>query len=322
VSDKPANVLPYRAGWPLAAGVVAGIALRLVFSGRPGSPFAAMMGSFIYLAPVVVGAVTVYVAERKARRTWAYYFWAPFLANVLFIVGTTVIMIEGLICAVLIVPVFALFGAIGGLIMGAVCRLTKWPKQMLMSLCVLPIAFAPLESRFSLPQQAGIVERSVLVDAKPAEVWERIVNPGGIHADDVRHAWVFRIGVPLPLSGTTEQTADERVRRVTMGKRVYFDEAITDWRWPRYLRWAYRFHEDSFPPQALDDHVRIGGHYFDLIDTSYTLTPVGEVTDLRVSMSYRISTQFNWYADPLARFLLGNLAQVNLEYYAKRSSSK
>jgi hypothetical protein len=206
--------------------------------------------------------------------------------------------------------------------MGAVCRVTKWPKQTLMSLFALPIALAPLESRLSLPHRAGTVERAVLVDAKPAEIWERIVNPGGIHSDDLRHAWVFRIGVPLPLSGTTGQVAGERVRRVTMGKRVYFDEAITDWQRPRYLRWVYRFHEDSFPPQALDEHVRIGGHYFDLIDTSYTLTPVGEATELRVRLSYRVSTQFNWYADPLARLLLGNVAQVNLDYYAKQSSSK
>jgi hypothetical protein len=204
--------------------------------------------------------------------------------------------------------------------MGAVCRVTKWPKQTLMSLCVLPIALAPLESQLSLPYRAGAVERVLLVDASPAEIWERIVNPGGIRSDDVRHAWVFRIGVPLPLSGTTQETANERVRRVTMGNRVYFDEAITDWQPPRYLRWIYRFHEDSFPPQALDDHVRIGGHYFDLIDTSYTLTPLGEATELRVRMSYRVSTQFNWYADPLARLLLGNVAQVNLGYYAKQSS--
>ena len=67
--------------------------------------------------------------------------------------------------------------------------------------------------------------------------------------------------------------------------------------------------------------MRIGGHYFDLVDTSYTLTPVSEGTELKVRMSYRVSTQFNWYADPLARLLLGDVAQVNLEYYAARSTA-
>lgn len=318
--SKRVSYLPFRAWWPLAAGVLAGIAIRLFFSARPGGVYATMMGSFIYLAPVIVGAVTVYVAERQARRTWGYYFWAPFVANVLFVLGTMLIMIEGLICAVLIVPVFATFGALGGLIMGVVCRVTKWPKQIVMSLGVLPLALAPLEAQLSIPYRTGVVERVVQVDAKREEIWEQIVDTGAIRAEEVERAWIFRIGVPLPLAGVTRQTAEGPVRRVTMGKRVYFDERITDWDRPRYLRWVYRFHEDSFPPNALDDHVRIGGHYFDVLDTSYTLTPVGNRTELKLRMSYRVSTQFNWYADPVARVLLGNMAEVNVGYYAARAS--
>jgi hypothetical protein len=307
--------LPFRAWWPVLAGVLAGIALRLAFSARPGEPYAAMTGAFIYLAPLAVGAVTVYFAERQERRTWGYYFAAPFLSNALFILGTLLIMIEGLICAVLIVPVFATFGALGGLVMGAVCRATKWPKQTVMSLALLPLALAPIEDRFELPSTTASVERVLYVNAAPARVWREIVDPGQIHGEDVQHGWVFRIGVPLPVAGSLHG----RVRHVTMGKEIRFDEIITEWDEPRYLRWAYRFDEGSFPPGSLDDHVRIGGHYFDFLDTSYALRPVGPGTEIRVRMSYRVSTRFNWYADPLARWLLGNVAQVNAEYYGKRA---
>ena len=101
-------ILPYSRWWPVAAGVMTGIALRLVFSGRPGSPYTAMMSSFILLVPLLVGAATVYVAETQRRRSWAYYAWAPVLANVLFVLGTMAMMIEGLICAILIVPLRAM----------------------------------------------------------------------------------------------------------------------------------------------------------------------------------------------------------------------
>jgi hypothetical protein len=103
-------LLPYSKWWPLVVGVATGVAVRLVFSGSPGGPYAAMTSSFVLLVPLLVVAVTVYVAEMQHRRSWAYYVWASFLANVLFVVGTMAIMIEGLICAVLIVP---LFGAVG-----------------------------------------------------------------------------------------------------------------------------------------------------------------------------------------------------------------
>ena len=62
-----------------------GLALRLIYSGQPGGAYDAMSGSFALLAPIAVSAVTVYVAELRARRTWSYYFWMGALANVLFV---------------------------------------------------------------------------------------------------------------------------------------------------------------------------------------------------------------------------------------------
>ena len=51
--------------WPLAAGVLFGVAMRVVYSGRPGGAYDAMMGSFALLAPIAIAAVTVHVAEQR-----------------------------------------------------------------------------------------------------------------------------------------------------------------------------------------------------------------------------------------------------------------
>jgi hypothetical protein len=316
--DKTQRRLPFRSWWPFLAGVAAGLALRLAFSGKPGGAYQVMGASFIYLCPIVVGAVTVYVAERRQRRSWSYYFWAPLLANVLFVAGTILVLIEGLICAVIVVPLFAVIGGVAGLIMGAVCRVTKWPKQVLLSFGALPLVLGGLESGLPVPASIGTVERSVLVNAAPETIWRQILNAESIQPAELEHAWIFRIGVPLPLAGVTQPGAAGAVRRVTMGKNVYFDEVITEAREPQFVRWVYRFHEDSFPAYALDEHVVIGGHYFDLIETSYTLTPKGDRTELKVHMRYRVSTQFNWYADPVARILLGNMEEANLNFYRLR----
>src|SRR5262249_33694207 len=138
----------------------------------------------------------------------------------------------------------------------------------------------------------GTVERTVLIDAAPDVIWNNILYAPDIKASEVGQAWVFRIGVPVPRTGITRQTSSGPVRRVTMGKSIYFDQVITSWQENRYVHWIYRFYEDSFPPQALDDHVVIGGHYFDIKDTSYTLTPKAGQTELRVQMQYRVSTRF------------------------------
>lgn len=62
--------------------------------------------------------------------------------------------------------------------------------------------------------------------------------------------------------------------------------------------------------------------YFDLLDTTYTLTPIGDKTQLDIQMRYRVSTQFNWYADPIAQWLIGNFAEVILRFYRQRSENR
>ena len=121
ISATPVRKWKPRWWWPLASGVTYGVAIRLVFSGEPHGPYTAMMGSFTLLVPMFVGAVTVMLAERIARRSWAYYFWAAAAANALFVVGTLALSIEGLVCCILAVPLFSLLGGIGGLLTGALC---------------------------------------------------------------------------------------------------------------------------------------------------------------------------------------------------------
>lgn len=321
ITTKFKNIIPFRPWWPLLAGVATGIVVRLIFSGKAGDPYGAMMGSFIYLSPMLVGVVTVYVAERIKRRSWGYYFLAPFVANCLFVIGTLAILIEGLICAVVIIPLFALLGGLGGLVMGAICRLTNWPGKAVYSFMVLPLVLGGLETNLPLPEEISTVERSVLINATPDAVWREINAVRNIKPEEVNNAWAYRIGVPLPVSGVTEQTPDGPVRRIKMGKGIYFDQVFVDWRENRYVRWHYRFYEDSFPPKALDDHVMIGGHYFDIEETSYMLEPKGSGTELTINMRYRVSTQFNWYADPIARLLFGNFEEVILDFYRRRSEA-
>jgi len=45
------------------------------------------------------------------------------------------------------------------------------------------------------------------------------------------------------------------------------------------------------------------------------MIPQGAATRVTLRISYRVITQFNWYAVPLARLLLGNLEDTILDYY-------
>jgi uncharacterized protein YndB with AHSA1/START domain len=312
--------LPFQEWHPLAAGVLFGLLLRLAFSGDAGSHWSAMAGSFIFGAPIAVGMLTVYLAERKKRRSWWYYMGAPALATLLMVGGTLIIMVEGLICAIVIVPMFVVMGAAAGLVMGVVCRITNWPEPVLYSAGILPLLLAAFGDSFSPPDpQFGVIENHLYIAAPPATVWQKIHHAPNIEPVEMQQGWAYRIGVPLPLSGQTLETEQGRVHQMHMGKGVHFQGVVQQWEPERYVRWNYRFVPDSFPEGALDDHVLIGGHYFDLIDTEFALQPKAQGTQLTVRIHYRVSTQFNAYANGVARVLLGNFSEVLLNLYRDRS---
>lgn len=317
--DASSSKLRFSAIYPFAAGIIVGLLMRFVFSGGEDDPLSVMSGAFVFGAPLLIGAVTVFVAERLVPRGWGYYAASGAGAAILFVLGTMLIMIEGLICAVLISPLFALLGTVGGLIMGAACRLGRHMIKALHSFLLLPLLFMAFELNTELPTHTYEVERSTLINAPRDVVWRQLQQVPAIDEREVDQAWVFRIGVPKPQSATpTSEVVSGR--RIKMGKQVYFDQVIEESRENEYIRWSYRFYDDSFPAGSMDDHVRIGGSYFDLVDTSYTLLPEGSQTQLIVRFRYRLSTRFNWYAAPILDRLLRDAADTYLALYLARAS--
>ena len=313
--------LPFAKRYPVLAGVCLGLILRFVFSGPAGSAWSAMSGAFIYWTPILIGMLTVYLAERVRRRSWLYYYFAPMLASTLFVVGTLLIMIEGWICAIVIIPMFSALGALGGLVMGITCRLTNWPKPAVYSLGALPLVLGAFGAATPAPDNFSHIERSIHIAAPPAMVWQALVHTPDIAPREFEQGWAYRIGVPLPVSGDVIDTKGGKVRQFHMGKGVHFEGVVTDWQPNAFVRWTYRFQPDSFPAGALDDHVLIGGHYFDLLDTSYKLSPEEDGTRLTLRVHYRVSTQFNLYASWVAQKLLGNFGDVALAFYGRRSTA-
>jgi hypothetical protein len=127
------------------------------------------------------------------------------LANALFIAATMAIMIEGLICAVVIVPLFCMFGAIGGLIMGVVCRTTRW-RGARSTHRRAAVLLGGIEQELPVPVRERSIEHTRFVDAAPARIWSEIENRW-----TSRRRGRKRVGLPDrragPKAGRTERTA-------------------------------------------------------------------------------------------------------------------
>ena len=323
-APTPVNQQPWpRLIYLFLAGAGYGLLMRAVFMlplykhSSAGSASGAMLASFLFLVPLVIGLLTVYRLA-PAQRTWGRALILPWVPTLLFVAGTAVLLIEGSICIVMALPIFLATASFGGLVMWAVMKFSAPPKSAMSAFLALPLLAGLYERDIPLRDVRQNSDASVHISAPPHAIWQLINKAQDIAPAEMADGWAYRIGVPHPLEAVTVDTAAGRVRKLRWEQGVHFDEPILDWDENHYIRWRYEFAADSIPAGALDEHVAVGGRYFDLIDTSYTLDPEGDGTRLSIHVTYRVSTGFNWYAARLARWLVDDSAHTILAFYKHR----
>jgi len=307
-------------------GAAYGLAMRLLF-GLPwvdhGNGHAAagpMMGAFVMLVPVLIGVWTV-CAARARQPGPMFALFAPWVPTILFALGTGLVLIEGSICIAMALPIFCIVSSLGGLLAWIVLKFVDVPQGGVNAMLLLPLLLAWPEMQMPLSDAIGRSEDAVHIAAPPEAVWGLINHASAIAPGEMRTGLAYRIGLPYPVEAITHETPAGRVRKLRWGGGVAFDEPITAWEENRRIAWTYAFTAGSFPPGTLDEHVLIGGNYFDLVDTAYRLVPEGGGTRLEIVVDYRVSTHFNWYAVPAGRLLVDDAARTILNFYKQRAET-
>jgi hypothetical protein len=184
-----------------------------------------------------------------------------------------------------------------------------------------PLCVVAVEQYIPLNNQIAHLSSSIEIKAPAETVWYHLNNATNIKESEIPDSLAYLIGAPKPVSGKTISENNQRVRKSVWQKGVYFDEHIVEWQENEFISWTYQFFPDSFPKGSMDDHVVIGGQYFDLMTTSYRLETIPMGTKLTLEIQYRVSTKFNWYTRPLARYLIQDSLGSLLHFYQARSEN-
>jgi hypothetical protein len=93
-----------------------------------------------------------------------------------------------------------------------------------------------------------------------------------------------------------------------------FTETVNRWEPDSDLRFSIHANTDSIPKSTLDEHVTVGGAFFDVLDGEYRLERRPEGVLLRLTSHERLSTHFNPYAgvwtDAVMRSIQNQILQV------------
>lgn len=296
------------------AGFLYGLFCRFTFTAkRFDGLFAVMTIGFLMVVPLAVGFITVFLAERERRRGPLTWFGLPVLTTLALFLGAYLLFWEGIICLTMFLPVSLVMAMLGGGA-GAFCA-RRYGKTPLVCVAILPFVVAAAEHRMGPACQVRPVETSIAINASPSAVWQQIERVKPIRVDEQRFSWSQKIGFPRPIEATLSGEGVGAVRHATFAGGVLFVETVTVWEPERRLGFDIRADTAHIPARTLDEHVTVGGPYFDTLHGEYSLEarPDG-TTLLRLLSRHRLSTTFNFYAglwtDAVMRDIQENILYV------------
>jgi hypothetical protein len=319
-SEQKTQATPSWWLW-VVIGAALGVFLRVLFGELPPNLRGPMSLAFLVGTPFVAGALTAYGA-RASNPGIAFLLFAPWITVLLMFLGCAVALLEGSICLALLTPLFLVCASLGGVTMGIALRFVTRAQSRLTAVVFLPLLMMVGEGHVPLGDQTLELRRTVLVNAVPSTIWKEILAARSIRSEELPFSLTHFIGVPKPLEGINVQTGNGEVRFSKWERGVNFRAVVTARRENESMTWRYVFDEQSFPDGSMDEHVAIGGRYFDLRDTTFNLHPTSEgQTRLEIVAHYRVTTSINLYAIPATTILGRDFLDTILALYKNRSEA-
>ena len=278
--------------------------------------------AFIVLGPLVMGFLSIFPVERRMRISTARWFLQPWIP-VWLVCGTTAILaIEGLICIVMLLPIAMALASIGGIIGGVLARVFPVRNSTVACLALVPFLLAPAETYLHPPTSLRTVENTIAVHATPAEVWQQIQSVPPIAPSELRPTWTHGIGFPRPIAAELSRPGVGGVRTASFEHGLVFYETVTDWQPERQLAFTIKADTAHIPPTTLDEHVTIGGPYFDVLDGAYRIEPRADGTVLlHLTSHQRLTTDINSYASLWTDGIMSDLQSSILQVVQHRSEA-
>ncbi len=303
-------------------GVLYGLLLRLETGSHPinaGAHSGTITIAFLVLGPLVLGFLSIYPVERAHHVNQARWLLQPWIPVWITCAITALLKIEGAICIIMLLPIAMLLSSIGGVLGGLLARFTKPRPGTVACLAALPFLLAPAETYLHSPTAIRTVENTILIHATPSNVWQQIQSVPPIATSELKPTWTHAIGFPRPIAAELSHPGVGGVRTASFERGLVFYETVTDWQPARQLSFTIRADTAHILATTLDEHVTIGGPYFDVLDGTYRIERLPNNTvRLHLTSHQRLTTDVNSYASLWTDAIMSNLQTSILQVIQHR----
>lgn len=304
----------------LIYGLVARGIFALEFSDISILPTDGLMTlSFLFVVPLAIGLLVAYhydslTSSRKVLKVSMPVF------SVIGLIGLSVFFgYEGLICALMALPIFALMALIGGLIGVRIFERNK-NKLTISIILLVPFLVAPLEEYLGLTDKIFTEKTTIEISSTDSEVWKNITRVKEI-SEEENNLTLFQImGFPRPIEAELDTVTVGGIRKAIFERGLFFTETVTEVINEKVLAFNIEADPNSIPPTALDEHVLVGGKYFDVLEGRYEIEKISDSRiRLHLTSKFRLSTGFNFYSGLWSRLIMSDIQKNILQIIKDRS---
>lgn len=242
---------------------------------------------------------------------------------ILFIIITLFLKIEGWPCLIMISPFFMTGAVLGGYI-GQHYKLKKFKNKISISLiALLPLLFSPIENIIGPITSSYKAYTSIEINAPAKIIWDNVTRVREIRESEDKGFITNLLDFPRPIKAELNYEGVGAYRKAIFTNGLVFHETVTSYKDKEYMKFRIKALPHEIPLTTMDEHLVVGGKYFDVLNGTYELEKIGEEKYiLHLYSNFKLTTTFNFYASWWVKIIMKDIQENILQIQKKRSENK
>jgi hypothetical protein len=284
--------------------------------------YSVMTITFLLSLPFGVGALTIYFSGIERVKKFAYRFFSPWIPIIVFFFLTVLFNIEGWACWVMVLPFFLIAASTGGLVAGYF-KLKKNKRREhihVFAIILLPFFISPIEQMVGAIPGKYEAYTSVEIKSSAEKIWSNVTRVKQIEAKQDNGYLTRFLQFPRPIEAELNYEGIGATREARFSHGLVFHEKVLAYDDKKKMVFSIKAYPYEIPSATLDEHLAIGGDYFDVLDGTYELQKIDSSTyRLNLYSHFKMTTTFNFYASWWAGWIMKDIQNNILQVIKERA---
>lgn len=221
----------------------------------------------------------------------------------------------------MILPLFMVLASLGGLTAGYIrLKKSKALNKLHISVAiVLPLVISPVEQIIGPSLSLFQARTSIVIDAPLETIWNNITKVREITKSEDKSSFNKWLGIPRPIRAELNYLGVNAERKAIFTGGLVFTEIVSVYKHQELMEFSIKPNTGEIPSTTFDEHVLIGGKYFDVLKGSYKVDKLGSNKyRVRLDSTFEVNTTFNFYAGMWARWIMTDIQNNILNIIKER----